>query len=957
MSTHQTTFRQPQVFVNTPEHSSIPSSPPLDHVVLYSLALVICTGVLLWALNPNYTGRTLALFPGQSSAKQVKKRKQLVVESIILAQGAIAADKSEQGNLLGEEKATLSRSSRASSSGKEQQPRRPSSNFHASPSTPSLSLSESKSIPLSMESTLPAPSSRPEPTPSGSKSPLLTASARRHGEFPAESEVATASPSKSSSEGVAGKKGKAKKSKGTSPGTPLPGRSLPGAANGNQVVGGTTTTTSTSTAEQQEHPLIPQLVEVGVQTSLSGATLSLDENSPPALYLSPPPPSPSTLPLEPSPPQRFDATVQTSPLLLPQARLIPPPLRPFDLHASFQSPCPLPASSPLPSPPSSNFASASASPTGRSRKQIRKGSAASLNNPIPPFQQSIPGLPRSPAHKADNSPRGRHGSGINGGGMEPPVLSLTNASPGLALVNGFMEGRLEKGKAKEVEGDVLLDQLGGERLRNGVPMGMDNGGRNPPASIPIASSMNSGERQQQYPQGQGQGQGSSSRQSSLNGSSSSYNNNSHHPYSNLPPLVHRSGRAATEEETEAYWRMMNWNGGGEGSTSMRPQALTESFVLPGEEGQGISVPEWTEGMVALDHHQATGGVPGNPLAHSDQQQQQPWSPQMLARQLASMPFPFGPVVPNPSSMLPSPAQSVLQSTSSGTSSQSRPSSRQSSLSVPLSAQQQHQQHQQQIQHAQQQAYVYAYAQHQHAVAYQQQQQQFQLQQQQQMNERTMPSGEQQQQQQQTTSLEQQQQQPPLTSMPSYHSPHLQPPPQSQLHDPNRRGSVPLLSPLSLPRSMHLYPGLPPSYDSGLPSPSSTNFSLVYPYFVSGPPTSPFVTSSNPYQQHHISVNSTPPRSHSGGGARTTKRQSSVEMRKSTSSSQSHGGRMSSNSPVDATGWKAKLGRSQMEGDRTWKELEIARWRVKVLEDEKILTEISVRCLFRFSRDFGECSWN
>lgn len=59
-------------------------------------------------------------------------------------------------------------------------------------------------------------------------------------------------------------------------------------------------------------------------------------------------------------------------------------------------------------------------------------------------------------------------------------------------------------------------------------------------------------------------------------------------------------------------------------------------------------------------------------------------------------------------------------------------------------------------------------------------------------------------------------------------------------------------------------------------------------------------------------------------------------------------------PSGATGpdlgaWKARMRTAEMDADRAEKELEIARWRLAVLEEERIAGEVEVRSLFLSSR--------
>jgi hypothetical protein len=53
---------------------------------------------------------------------------------------------------------------------------------------------------------------------------------------------------------------------------------------------------------------------------------------------------------------------------------------------------------------------------------------------------------------------------------------------------------------------------------------------------------------------------------------------------------------------------------------------------------------------------------------------------------------------------------------------------------------------------------------------------------------------------------------------------------------------------------------------------------------------------------------------------------------------------------DSTGWKIKVRTAEMEADRSSKELEIARWRLVVLEEEQRQIEIEVSCPALTCRD-------
>lgn len=124
-------------------------------------------------------------------------------------------------------------------------------------------------------------------------------------------------------------------------------------------------------------------------------------------------------------------------------------------------------------------------------------------------------------------------------------------------------------------------------------------------------------------------------------------------------------------------------------------------------------------------------------------------------------------------------------------------------------------------------------------------------------------------------------------------------------------------------SPHLPPPSPHSnYNSNSqpnPSPQNPSFPIIYPsYYISHPSPLP----GNYSQTLRSPTNSTRPKKSVNGVVN------------------------------ESTGWKVKLRTAEMENDRSGKELEIARWRLVVLEEDRLREEIVVSCYFDGSAQVG-----
>ena len=257
--------------------------------------------------------------------------------------------------------------------------------------------------------------------------------------------------------------------------------------------------------------------------------------------------------------------------------------------------------------------------------------------------------------------------------------------------------------------------------------------------------------------------------------------------------------------------------------------------------------------------------------------------------------PFSGLFPFSSASTEPPSTPITQSfhhaPPSVASSQSRSESRQSSLSVPLSAQ--HFQQQIQLQQ-QQQAFAYAQglaqAQYQHALALQYQAANGLVQG---LNSAGSAS--------------------PINGL--GHSMNAQR--QQQVNGWN-----------SLPHSPLLQHQFSHSQLNSV-SPTTPNFPAIHPYYVPGTPSGSNYYTSPPnghYGRQSNSGKSNGKRSPANG---TEKRNGSIVL--------------------ESTGWKIKLRTAEMEADRSGKELEIARWRLVVLEEDRIANEIEVRLSLLLSR--------
>ncbi|GAA5927960.1 hypothetical protein JCM1841_005062 [Sporobolomyces salmonicolor] len=349
--------------------------------------------------------------------------------------------------------------------------------------------------------------------------------------------------------------------------------------------------------------------------------------------------------------------------------------------------------------------------------------------------------------------------------------------------------------------------------------------------------------------------------------------------------------------------------------------------------------------------------------------QRPWSPQMMAQQYTMIPYPFG-----SSSGTPTASTSNLNGSAA-----SRPPSRQSSLSVPPSLSQQQIHLQQQQQQAFALAQAQAQAQYQHAVALQlQARAQAHAQQQQQHRQRRRTGDD--------------------VTMYDTMSPTS-----SASATPNGLvyplGSSASASAAHWGASSHPTSPLMPNVNhltlSQSVSPTSTTFppsavaahaqaqaqahaqaqaqtqaqaqAQMYSYYLNSPAAayhfaaSQAAAASSAHSHHH----SPRPRISSsvsavavlGSSSKSTSSPASAsktsasprigtgnEKQRSASSSGTSGGPSNgvngqASTPTDLPAWKAKLKAAEMEVDRTAKELEIARWRLAVLEEEQRASEL------------------
>lgn len=138
------------------------------------------------------------------------------------------------------------------------------------------------------------------------------------------------------------------------------------------------------------------------------------------------------------------------------------------------------------------------------------------------------------------------------------------------------------------------------------------------------------------------------------------------------------------------------------------------------------------------------------------------------------------------------------------------------------------------------------------------------------------------------------------------------------------------------------------------SPTSANFPPVgYPYYTS--PTTPYYNAPNGHFLHSASQPRSQPDQQSNGGPRLSKGGGSRESRKGGNSpriggsekSAANGGKTVTKGGVvvESAGWQIKLRTAEMEADRNRKELEIARWRLAVLEEDRLAAERDVSFLF------------
>ncbi|GAA5900888.1 uncharacterized protein JCM6883_004686 [Sporobolomyces salmoneus] len=943
------------------------------HLVFTTLALLLASGLIVRRLHNRNRYRTPPI-----TQKGIKKRKQDVVKSILIAQGQ------EEGSNLSKSRAQSGSTTPTTSS---------SFSFALLPSS-SCIVSTSAAIWNNLEkigAALTSNSSR---------------STTRHNVKKVESSTQTTisessgRTGKETSNGKEGgtnaKKGKNKKGKGVVAGstTPVVGKgsssdmsrtsSKQGAeegAGGGEIVK-IDQGVQVTQLEVEPDPLATDDTTPTSTSSFSIAKTGSDETTTPS----------SSKPLLPT---KATVSVQTSPRLLPyrprthspssspspalsnptSAISSPAPTRPiavplsFDLHASFQS---TPSSAPI--PPTLQDDSPSGSP-----------SLSSTPSRSPSISPSV----------SSGSPTGRRLSSAS-----TPLLS-GNASKSRkqakkAAPTGI-NGKAVVGLPKPAE-KLDDDETGGtERAETTTKTRANGKERPPPIPIPSNSSRPS-HANDSTPQPQRRLSAASSKADSMSNSSFT---SSGSPYSAdriaLPPMMppsmtmtppdfaRKSSTSTIYDRDETLrWSSNTSSRGGE--TSLRGLGVELERAGESEDGSvegGDSRSRRGEGGGSV-----RGTSPKPPLQgyfpsigrHSSYATPES-SPHPAPRSLTPFEGPsHQPWISHPASssstsastgananLIPYPIASSSSSNSVVGPNASRPPSRQSSLSVPLNVSQQQQLHLQQ----QQQAYAIAQVQAQAAAQYQhvvalQYQAQLQIQQQQQ---RQKPGD----------TLENSSQVPnglvyPFSSSTSSSSNSQVsnwPPNNGHSHSasslpPNSGYPPPHISQSVSPTSM-TFPSTantmsPHSHSQAQMYQSYINQSAAY-YLAATSSSSPHSSPSH----HHQPQQQIPsrPRINSsvsavavlGGGGSSNNRNGSVSSPVSASSLASprligtEKQRQSSTNPFSplgvgaggsndpASAWKARAKEAEMEAGRTAKELEIARWRLSVLEGEQQANEV------------------
>ncbi|KAK4704110.1 hypothetical protein P7C70_g2106, partial [Phenoliferia sp. Uapishka_3] len=640
--------------------------------------------------------------------------------------------------------------------------------------------------------------------------------------------------------------------------------------------------------------------------------------------------------------------------------------------------------------------SASPTATSRSRKQQRKAAAASALATSKPI--NVVGLPKTSvgvkSRDSTGEVEGRSPSGQNGRGVGTMPLSILDSpeSGSTSLPPSRRTSVVSIGKGKGKEKELGLGLGAPPQYSNGHRGSvMSNGATLMPSKVVGNGPSRHGAVPPPIPIPLPDAQGPHRRTSTQSSSSSSQQRHPHPAPSSVassssssPYLSHLSvamSPNSAPDRSDAYWRQglrnerTGWDSDSQGvglgvnvstdergrptshksgdgrtwsqaaggserreSTSSRASSPTGTHLSNGGEGFSQNS-ELFSPPTSPDPTPAS--QPAVPFQSKASAAGQPWSSHTAGtQQNSSGPFsPKGHLVNGSSQQQPY----------NGNSFQSRPSSRQSSLSVPVTSPRDHQQQhqlQQQFQQ-QQQAYAFAHAQAQaqyhQAVAIQLHAQQVHASQQAHRQQRI----------QQEMLLQDQQRggAAPTSSA-------------SEGGDVSASGSQTTPS-RAVSGSMYQTPhAIPPGWPSVPPSPSTNN---AYPPHMNGhfpnsnvghPSSSPG-TAAFPPHAYYTSNPSTPflgqtsnyhlSASANGSLTASLNRQSTTKGRDSRRSSprigtdRSNGSGSGNKSPSsvvgESTGWKIKLRMAEIEADRNGKELEIARWRLAVLEEERVVTEV------------------
>ncbi|GAA5976200.1 hypothetical protein JCM5350_001379 [Sporobolomyces pararoseus] len=943
------------------------------HLVLTTLALLLASGLIVRRLHNKNRYRAPPPTP-----KGIKKRKQDVVKSILIAQSQ------EEGSNV----ASTSSPSKARPRSGSTTPTVPhnTSNSTLLPSSACV-VSTSAAIWNNLEKVGAALLSSTSRS-TNQKNAREESSSNVHAQTVSETPKAGKEPVSLSKDGV--RKGKNKKGKGVAAGSTTPT---------NTKVSSSDMSRASSKQGMKEEKGGIRKTDQGVQVSQvdveSSSTGRSDQTTPTTITQNPPRPVPPSSSDPPIIPTKTTVAVQTSPRLLPCRPHSPPPpassplltavapietsspapIRPiavpisFDLHASFQ---------------------ATPSPSSITVKEESRSTSPSLSS-TPSRSPSI-----SPS-VSSGSPTGRRLSSTstsltsNNGGKSRKQ-SKKAGSTGL---NGKTIVGLPK-PAEKPEEDVLEDQKPTSSKSRA-------NGRERPSPIPIPSNSS---RQQPVPAANDSTPQPQRRLSTA--SSSAYSNSnfsltsSGSPYSAdrvalplMPPAMtmtppdfaRRPSSTATYDRDET----LKWSSSTSTSSRGREASLRGLGVDLDRDrsARGVMGVDSEDGSVeGIDGRLRNGGsVRGTspkPPSQGYFQSQPPFARHSSFASPDSSPHPVPRTLtpfdtPSPSHH-PWLSQASISSASMGpnstlipypiASSASRPPSRQTSLSVPLnSSQQQHINLQQQQQaYAIAQVQAQAAAQYQHVVALQYQ---AQLQQQSQQRRKL---GE-----------EETFQQPnglvyPLSS--STTSNHSQPPSNWPPSGGNSHSASPMNS--NYPHSHpHLSQAVSPTSMTfaGSNTMSPHTQAQMYQSYINQSAAYYLAASSNsPHSspnQHHVqqqqqqqpirprinsSVSAVAVLSGGGGGASSNNRNGSVSSPVSANSLASprlngtEKGRQGSSSLFSSLGpgsgvgggtslgdvaiaWKARAKEAEMEADRNAKELEIARWRLSVLEGEQQANEI------------------